>query len=93
MTVTILHIVCMYCKSVMGSKDGQGISGDSHSICCKCWQERFPEWEYPVKGRVSEDKFAVLNLSVISPHGENIGWCSMETDPNWWEIYLWLRRS
>ena len=47
MTATTLRIVCMYCLSVMGSKDGQGESGDSHSICSKCWRERFSEWGYP----------------------------------------------
>ena len=44
---TILRIVCSYCKSIMGEKDGEGISGDSHSICRRCWEERFPDWEYP----------------------------------------------
>ena len=46
MTATILRIVCMYCQAVMGSKDGKGVSGDSHSICRKCWEERYPEYPY-----------------------------------------------
>jgi len=44
---TVLRIICMYCGCVMGEKDGLGVSGDSHSICRKCWQARFPDWEYP----------------------------------------------
>jgi hypothetical protein len=30
---TILVIVCAWCKKKMGTKDGQGISGVTHSIC------------------------------------------------------------
>ena len=44
---TVLKIVCMYCGSAMGEKDGQGVSGVSHSICRECWVARFPDWEYP----------------------------------------------
>ncbi len=45
--MTILRIVCSYCKTEMGYKDGEGVSGDSHSICEKCWKELFPDIEYP----------------------------------------------
>jgi len=34
-----------------------------------------------------------LNLSVVNPRAENIGWWPMETDPNWWGIYLWIKRN
>jgi len=45
--VTTLTVVCMYCKSFMGEKDGQGQTGTSHSICRSCWMEKFPEYPYP----------------------------------------------
>lgn len=44
---TVLKIVCMYCRTTMGKKDGKGVEGVSHSICRKCWKEHFPDWEYP----------------------------------------------
>lgn len=44
---TVLVVVCMYCWSKMYEKDGCGVSGTSHSICRKCWGERFPDAEYP----------------------------------------------
>ena len=52
---TVLKIICMYCESEMGEKDGLGVSGDSHSICRKCWQEQFPDWEYPEPESESEE--------------------------------------
>jgi NDP-sugar pyrophosphorylase family protein len=39
----------------MGTKDGEGISGDSHSICKKCWTEHFPDIEYPTGDSKKED--------------------------------------
>jgi hypothetical protein len=33
---TILRVVCAWCGAVMGSKDGKGVSGDSHSCCPAC---------------------------------------------------------
>ncbi len=50
--MTLLRIVCMFCKIVMGCKDGEGVSGDSHSICKDCWGERFPDIEYPEEKRI-----------------------------------------
>ncbi|MBA7607533.1 hypothetical protein ES703_14692 [subsurface metagenome] len=47
--MTVLKIVCMYCGENMGEKDGEGVEGTSHSICRKCWEERFPDWPYPEK--------------------------------------------
>lgn len=44
---TIITIVCMYCGKDMGTKDGKGVSGVSHSICRECWAEHYPEWPYP----------------------------------------------
>lgn len=44
---TTLRIVCMYCGKIMGEKPGYGVSGDSHSICKACWEERFPGEPYP----------------------------------------------
>ena len=34
-----------------------------------------------------------LALSVINPRAENIGWWTMETDLDWWAVYLWTRRN
>ena len=44
---TILTIICMYCKTKMGKKDGQGAEGNTHSICKKCWADLFPSIPYP----------------------------------------------
>ncbi len=46
-TRTLLKTVCMYCKKEMGVTEGEGISGDSGSICPECWSERFPGVPYP----------------------------------------------
>lgn len=35
----------------MGEKDGQGVSGVSHSICRDCWLKHYPEYTYPEKLR------------------------------------------
>ena len=50
---TTLRIVCMYCKKIMGSKEGYGVSGDSHSICQSCWEEKFPGEPYPTGNSAS----------------------------------------
>ncbi|MFA5937187.1 MAG: hypothetical protein WC822_04925 [Candidatus Paceibacterota bacterium] len=44
---TILKIVCMWCKTPMGEKDGKGQSGETSSICRNCWDTHFPGTEYP----------------------------------------------
>jgi len=44
--MTILKIECMYCHKDMGEKDGKGVEGTSHSICEKCWNERYPQYQY-----------------------------------------------
>ena len=33
----MIEIVCAYCGKKMGEKDGEGVSGISHSICEKCF--------------------------------------------------------
>jgi hypothetical protein len=40
---TIIQIVCMYCKKDMGTKDGEGITGISHSICEECHEKVMKE--------------------------------------------------
>jgi len=35
---TIIKIKCSYCGKDMGEKDGEGVSGVSHSVCDKCFQ-------------------------------------------------------
>jgi len=46
---TILRVVCLYCGCAMGEQDGRGVSGTSHSICRKCWEEKLggEYGEYP----------------------------------------------
>ncbi len=43
---TILKVKCMDCGADMGEKDGKGVTGISHGICEKCWNERYPEYPY-----------------------------------------------
>ena len=45
--MTILKVVCMWCRKAMGEKDGEGQEGLSHSICEECWKKYYPEWPYP----------------------------------------------
>ena len=33
---TVIQIVCSYCQKDMGTKDGNGVTGVSHSICDEC---------------------------------------------------------
>jgi len=42
---TVLYIVCAWCQKPLGSKDGQGVSGISHSICGNCLQAMTPRTE------------------------------------------------
>ena len=34
--ITTIKVVCSYCNKEMGEKDGEGVTGVSHSICEKC---------------------------------------------------------
>lgn len=52
---TVLKVACMYCGADMGTKDGQGTEGTSHSICEACWHERFAEYG-PYPGTATPDK-------------------------------------
>ena len=36
---TKLTIVCAWCQKPMGTKDGEGQTGVSHSICPKCYEK------------------------------------------------------
>ena len=38
---TVLKIVCAWCGKDMGSKDGEGQEGITHSICPDCKKEYF----------------------------------------------------
>ena len=42
-----LKIFCVYCEKDMGEKGGQGIEGDTTSICRQCWKEHHSQWPYP----------------------------------------------
>ena len=33
---TVIQIVCSFCGKDMGQKDGEGVTGISHSICGEC---------------------------------------------------------
>lgn len=44
---TTLTVECAYCHKQMGSKDGGGVSGVSHTICKDCWISRGYPGEYP----------------------------------------------
>lgn len=51
---TVLKIACSYCKRDMGEKDGQGVSGTSHSTCPACWQKVMPGEPYPAEDQGKE---------------------------------------
>ena len=34
-----MKIMCAYCGKTMGSKDGEGLTGISHSICNVCYEK------------------------------------------------------
>jgi len=36
---TTITIQCAWCKKEMGTKDGKGVSGISHSMCPKCFKK------------------------------------------------------
>lgn len=36
---TTLTIVCSWCNKVIGTKDGDGQTGETHGICSKCEKE------------------------------------------------------
>jgi hypothetical protein len=40
---TTLRIVCAWCGVVMGFKDGQGTTGDTHSCCPACLERQLAE--------------------------------------------------
>ena len=37
--MTIIKIICSYCKKNMGQKDGEGQTGISHGICDECLEK------------------------------------------------------
>lgn len=39
---TIIEVRCTWCSCYMGEKDGEGVSGISHSICRDCWPKYYP---------------------------------------------------
>jgi transposase-like protein len=42
---TIIKIECSYCKKDMGTKDGNGTTGVSHSICQECAEKILAEFK------------------------------------------------
>jgi hypothetical protein len=45
--MTTLNIVCSWCGKPQGTKDGQGIEGETSTICPECWKSKFPDVKYP----------------------------------------------
>ncbi len=45
--MTTLTVICGKCKKYMGEKDGDGVTGVSHSMCEECWERTFPGEPYP----------------------------------------------
>jgi hypothetical protein len=33
---TVIQVVCAWCQKAMGTKEGYGVEGISHSICQEC---------------------------------------------------------
>lgn len=40
--MTKITVVCGWCGKQLGEKDGQGVEGESHSICDDCLNLYFP---------------------------------------------------
>jgi hypothetical protein len=36
---TVIEVFCMFCTTLIGLKDGEGISGVSHGVCDDCAPE------------------------------------------------------
>uniref|UniRef100_A0A6M3M8Y4 Uncharacterized protein n=1 Tax=viral metagenome TaxID=1070528 RepID=A0A6M3M8Y4_9ZZZZ len=49
--VTELKIVCAWCGKDRGSKDGEGLTGTTHSICPDCKKKHFPKNRKMAKGQ------------------------------------------
>ncbi len=62
MKKTILHVVCAWCKKSMGTKDGQGVEGISHTICEDC-KKKFYQDNALVDIHGNTDKKLELNCS------------------------------
>jgi len=45
-----MKIVCSYCNKNMGTKDGKGVEGVSHSICDECFKKTMMELNTLNKG-------------------------------------------
>lgn len=44
-----MNITCAWCGKKLGEKDGQGVEGDSHSICDQCLNLYFPHHADKIK--------------------------------------------
>lgn len=55
---TKLKIICAWCGTDMGEKDGKGQTGVTGGMCEQCWGRLFPGKPYPEednKGKELED--------------------------------------
>ncbi len=39
MKTTAMNVICSMCNQLLKTKNGEGISGDSHSLCSNCLEE------------------------------------------------------
>jgi len=40
---SVMHVVCAWCGADMGTKDGGGLEGDTHSCCPSCLERLLAE--------------------------------------------------
>ena len=64
---TTLSLECSWCKCDMGTKDGKGISGVSHSICPSCTKKHYPETDKEIAAKTRS--YWVESQSGAEPFG------------------------
>lgn len=76
---TILKTVCAHCRKPMGETDGEGIEGNSHSICEDCWYERYPglypDWQQSLEAAVERVNMArlVWRIALLEENMKPVG--------------------
>ncbi len=49
----LLIMVCCVCRTYLGSKDGEGTAGESHTYCPACFEQQMLTWgSYEMRTRV-----------------------------------------
>ena len=54
--MTIIKIICGKCKIDMGEKDGQGMTGISHSLCPPCAKKTLNDADIIIKEEKNESE-------------------------------------